>query len=190
MASRGEIAPQKLQEERHTPGRAGGKCATVIVHKLFHAQRWQAIVCAQSFLPYRHRSSCSDWGGFGMLRQRDGRDFFYRDRYVLPIFSTCIHQGKLRDKWPCANRSYHVAWLLSVCTRTHLHTHRSWKSTRELWSFASVDWRPVRPRDLGSSSSYPAWTKSMWWTWGLSLLMYLHKRCVHTSTYLEPTLKI
>lgn len=39
MASRGEIAPQKLQEERHTPGRAGGKCATVIVHKLFHAQR-------------------------------------------------------------------------------------------------------------------------------------------------------
>ena len=34
MASRGEIAPQKLQEERHTHGRAGGKCETVIVHKL------------------------------------------------------------------------------------------------------------------------------------------------------------
>ena len=35
MASRGEIAPQKLQEERHTPARAGGKCKTVIVHELF-----------------------------------------------------------------------------------------------------------------------------------------------------------
>ena len=48
MASRGDIAPQKLQEERHNPGRAGGKCKKIIVHKPsecagFYAQSFPSL---------------------------------------------------------------------------------------------------------------------------------------------------
>lgn len=51
MASRGEIAPQKLQEERHAPGRAGGKCKTTCITLCFAflAMASDRSVCAIFF---------------------------------------------------------------------------------------------------------------------------------------------
>ena len=49
MASRGEIAPQKLQEERHTPARAGGKCRSRLV----------CILKSGGFFPWDDKLMCA-----------------------------------------------------------------------------------------------------------------------------------